>query len=843
MALTPEPKGYERLSPREIPAKIVSRMTSLRDTLVASRKVAWIKITSGAGLTLTSNPNIPTFWNSTDRYNIHGGGDPNNSGLPGSATVGVSEDIYNSTSTNKFGLDVSELEPNDGLTFRPRPIVESIEVKNGKHGLSKKATVNIKCFTIKQLEIIARHFMEPAFTVIIQWGWNDGTGGIISGEPANFAKINNFPVNQTRKINAACAYENFLGIITGGSIAIDGETFNLTMEATGIGELSMNLQMLNDTSCEEDPANSTPGTTGWLGWVKDAWKGGKQMIQTAWTAVSNYWEVATLTDYSKEPFLNMYGALPAELQTASIKALEFPYQCLIGFNESALEEMNRLGVWGSLSNFFGFGPSGATLAGVNIGDETLVDGERFIRFNELIRIVETLPYNLKKGLNLADGGNVSLRINTEWVPITAHKRIFSTDKSKLVILGQNVPDFGLEVNFTDATRNPASVHVEYGNNKATGTTTPVQTNPTVDIRYVDLTNYLSSVTANPDINVDATHPYIEFPSTVPLQTSVNGTDYAAERDTWGWLHNLYINFDFAMDVLKRPGILAKDALLEMLNGMSSAVNNLWDFQVVESLDNNGNLILSVVDMNFNRFEKPKFPTFYSTGVKSVFKELSMNFDIPAAMKNQIIAKRASVEKTTPGGINFRPKLNPHLPPIHPTLWGSNLEDKIYTFIEKGLGDPCNTAATQPSNPSTTPSDDELIAKNALEFIKKAGIYLKHYDPAAIKRRNGNAIQLVQTRELYVATYSDTAILDSIRGFDTTNTSGGLANTLGPLLPVNVNFTVMGIGGFEFGHSFKLGDTLEKFRDTGIFQISEITHNVNGNTWETTVEARFRPTHE
>lgn len=778
-------KGYERLSPRDIPDVITNRMTNLRNPVFASRRVAWIKITSGAGLTLTSNPDIDNIGKAAS---IHGS-------LTESANVGTVE--FGGGNTTVSGGSIG---------YRPRPIVESIEVKNGKHGLSKKATISIKCFTIEQLQVAASHFMEPAFTIAIQWGWDDGTSGLIGGAASGFAQINKFADNQSRKRNANCAYENFLGIITGGSISIDNETFNLNVEATGVGELSMNLQVLNETVCEEQSGD--PNTNGWVGFISSSWKTASNFVINKFTSISNFWEKVTITNYDEEPFLNMYGSLPPELQTEAIKALNFNYRALVGFNESALEKTGEIGILGNIRALFSTGPQGATLGGVNIGDEPLIDGERFIRFQELTVLLETIPYDLKKGLKLEGGGNISLRINTENVPISGFKNMFSTDKSKLLILNAHTPDFGLVQNFVNANRNPASVYVFYGNKTPTGP--PPSALPRIFTPYPR-----------------GGGPY-EFPESTSSLT-VNGIN--AGPHFWGYLHNLYINFDFAMSIIKKPGITAKDALLEMLNGMSSAVNNLWDFQIVESVDDNGYLNLSVADMNFNKFQNPSFKTFYSNGVNSVFKNLSFNIDVPAAMKNQIIAKRAST-----GNTNNKPKFNPHLPEAHPTLWGTKLKDQIYGFIETTNGvDPCASTAKAPT--STIPSGDELIQKNALEFIKKAGIFLKPRDPALIKvAKKGDLLPLAVNSELYVGTYADTAIFDAVKAHNL----GQVGRDIGILLPVTVEFTVMGVGGLEFGHSFRLGDTIEKFRDTGIFQITEITHTVNGNVWETKAEAKFRP---
>jgi hypothetical protein len=786
--------GYERLSPRPIPSEIRSQMTKMKDVLHASSYVAWIKVTSGAGLTLSSNPDIPLFRDpdNSNVTSIHGR-------FSNPATIGTSE-------TGKWNSGVREVS---GPGYRPRPIVESIEVKNGKHGLSKKATVNIKCFSIEQLTELAKHFLEPGFSIVIQWGWNNGgTNAVISGDPIGFTTVNNFTKNQSRKISTGgCKYENFIGTVTGGNMSVNDASFDLTMEATGVGELALNLQVLNEVSCEDATTSNTQvDDSSWTNTVTNAWKNSQKWVLNKITAFNNYWDKSQITDYDDEPFLAMYGSLPPELQTDEIKKMKMNWRNFVGFNESALEKAGQLGFWGDVKAFLGFGPQGATIANVDLGDEPLIDGDRFIRFGALMGMLEKVPYDLKKGINLAGGSsNVSLIINTEKVPISAHKRIFSTDKSKLLILNGNTPDFGLLENFENAQRNPASLYVFWGKSTSTAGT---PTNPIINTTY-------PRNNGQPE-------------GTFPYPGDLKDGNIDAPWHSWGYLEDLYINFDFAMSVLKQPGIMAKDALLQMLNGMSSAVNNLWDFQVVEDVDQNGNLRLSVADLNFNRFANHVYPTFYHTGVESVFKSISYSIDIPAAMKNQILAKR-----TSDGSV--KPKFNPHLPDPHPTLWGSSLKDNIMTELNKtnSAVDPCAKNVTSPI--ITTP--DDAKQKNALEFVKKAGIFLKHRNPELIKGSDDASMKtLAQQNHIFVGTFSDTAILDNIRAAD----KGTNKRDKGILLPITVEFTVPGVGGLEFGQSFKLGDTINKFRDTGIFQITEISHNVSNNFWETKVESKFRP---
>ena len=51
---------------------------------------------------------------------------------------------------------------------------------------------------------------------------------------------------------------------------------------------------------------------------------------------------------------------------------------------------------------------------------------------------------------------------------------------------------------------------------------------------------------------------------------------------WGYLKDLYIDFDFFSECIESTGLFTKDVYYKILNGLSSAVNMIWDFQIVES---------------------------------------------------------------------------------------------------------------------------------------------------------------------------------------------------------------------------------------------------------------------
>ena len=57
---------------------------------------------------------------------------------------------------------------------------------------------------------------------------------------------------------------------------------------------------------------------------------------------------------------------------------------------------------------------------------------------------------------------------------------------------------------------------------------------------------------------------------------------------WGYLRNLYIDFDFFCKTIEQSSYLTKDIMYTLLNGLSQGVNMMWEFQIVEkqSIDYN-----------------------------------------------------------------------------------------------------------------------------------------------------------------------------------------------------------------------------------------------------------------
>lgn len=68
---------------------------------------------------------------------------------------------------------------------------------------------------------------------------------------------------------------------------------------------------------------------------------------------------------------------------------------------------------------------------------------------------------------------------------------------------------------------------------------------------------------------------------------------------------------------------------------------------------------------------------------------------------------------------------------------------------------------------------------------------------------------------------------------------GGRNTNYPLLPIELEITVLGISGIIAGQVLKLDGGNLPFSKAGIFQVKEVNHTVS-DKWETTIKLGYRP---
>ena len=306
--------------------------------------------------------------------------------------------------------------------------------------------------------------------------------------------------------------------------------------------------------------------------------------------------------------------------------------------------------------------------------------------------------------------------------------------------------------------------------------------------------------------------------------------------------------------MKTPNYTIRDVLYDLLNGMSSAVNSHWRFQIVERHHPNSELTeLQVVDLNFSGVinHTREIPTFQLRGTTSPFIEVDFNVTTPAAMQNSILQKRASNDIKASTAPEFG-----GLIPVAGSVWSSpNSKDKdgIVPF------DPVATIVsgvyykepTEENNETTATKKEEKDADairnaNYQFFVGKAGVFPKNQNrndmEGVIKNIDEGNIKEV----FMVGTFNDSALLrqvylkdiDSEGWREPSNPNYGKVNV--PFGMAEVNFTVHGMSGFKRGDTMRFEGLPKNFSYPHTYEVTGLEHELTTTGWFTKVKTGMRP---
>jgi len=773
---------------------VQTTMNSRKNNMFISELDCWVRVVSavGNGAVLLSNPKASLF-GAKGIYGIRAGG------MLGYNWQGG---ILQYTNTN-----------NDDLAGRPLPVVTSFEVDEGTastNSITRKAKFTIKCFTPAQLHDICEYYLEPGFSVFLEWGWNTAAsvGSVTKLDVETIAAYQNFEkVHDKRKMSNAES-DVFLGFITGGTIQSSGTTWEVNVDCHGFPELPayfMNADShrqldIHGNLVKEDGS----AKTGMRYEPKD---------------------IDNAADLDAKRFMMAFNALPSNMQTYEVSRLLGDVDVanimnFINYDESVAaaanakapgyinDYANNQEIIKSTRGLSANIPSKSNDANKPIGDE------KFIRFGALVKMMNA---KAAKGYAIGNDQCVLFEIDTTTSVISAFPKIFSTDKSKLFI------------------PNPQTPHPTFVS--ATGTTDQVKFGDPIDNTVKGtkaFTNKLDKVT---------------FPMNAPIKDGMwNGialtyTDESKgipgidkEENQWGFLNDLYVNADFAKGILDTKNFVIKDALYQILNGLSSAAGGMWDFQIesvpiaadtdvksagiVVAKMKKGDTILKVVDLNFIPIHKDDpIYTFELQGIHSIFMQASFDMNISGARMNQIIAQRNNVAQNSS---------------MSAASYGKLFSGKQDMILQKiyGMQDNAQAAAGTPPPAAKTKPSPEDEAKKKKIFNDKLAMYPHVKDDKTAPDFGDDPFI-----NYYLGAYSDSNFFES---FKLENQGDQKAQKLvTPPMGIKFNFTIHGVSGLNRGDKFKVHGIPKDYYDSGFFQIRGIKHTLEGMLWKTEVTGEYR----
>ena len=726
---------------------------------------AWVRVSSGVGggCQIISNPNFSLFGKYGSIY-----GDDTMSGTIGLTWHGnyiVAPDFHG---------------------YRPKPNITSIEIDEGAGNISRKATFSITCYTRAQLDTLCKYYLEPGYTIFLEWGWNTNSGvsqytkkltGESVGENQSFTNV-----NKKRKASNG-QYDNYLGFITGGSVAMSGQEWTITVKCTGFTELPAFLNAADNT---EDKETATENTA--LAYEPS--------------------EISAQPDLGKQRFMMAFNRLPSNKQSQKIKDLLYKEYYTyptnyINIDENVKAEMNSKMKGTSFLGFtFGGGTTtkdkGKDAKSVDIPEGTeLIGDSGFIKFGVITGILSKIGFEAFKVGNR----KVSIAVNSTNTVCAAFPKIFSTDKTKLFIPNPNTPKFSLlqaseakaQTDFTEVidcsvTDGTKTVKFPYDKDISNGS---------VDGRKIQFGD-------------DGTFSNLNKPAL-----------------TYGFLDDLYVNTEFVKGILETKNFSIKDALYQILNGMSGAAGGMWDFQIQEQNADGGDTELVIVDMNLAPTTDGTPYKFDVAGSHSVFMDASLDLDISGAKMNQIIGNRLGQ------------KVNGSQPQVNSKKKKglfTDLEDLVLKAIEKNQGEAvASTTEVTTKTASEKKAAEDDAKKKAKEkamqmFLSKIG-----YAPKVNLLESSDFGKPLEEMT-YITAYNDQLVFESLKnGNDMVKEANGVS----ALMPIKFSFTIHGISGIKRGDKFTVGGIPKAYAETGFFQVTSVKHTITDMIWKTSIEGGFR----
>lgn len=599
---------------------------------------------------------------------------------------------------------------NEIRSNRPSPTIESVSVKNGSEGLTRTCEFTITCYTRSQAEAMIQHFLEPGYYALIEWGFNfskshqqkAGGGGEIT--PCHLIQYQNLGVLKDKRAGSDGTYDAFLGIVTGGQLGYGSdETYEVQVQLTSGGELPSYL-----SSHKGMPINTQQAASG----IKFTPK----QIEDASEDTDNI---------GKSLFMQMYNKLPLSKQIGNVKNLSEKSYWTDPSNFLNMDDYLREDYISNLSKT-NVKSDEADKRELEVpSDVPLVSDDSFIRFELAYEILLTTvadenifnppsicpPYKTKSNQELKIQQIQTIDISE--TICRAHKHMFSTDKNKLYIPNKHLPDFGL----ADAlSADPSGSLFKFRDDGTFDESKTIDGHPTT-------TGAQSKREGSA-----GTHYFPKLENTELNQYRFDDTISPAFGKAYehGFLKDLYINFDFFIECMEKNGYVLYEVLLDMLNGMSSAVNLYWDFQIVSCGNpENGGEHMRVVDKTFlglsqgaTKKNDSGIPSvvktaFQSIGVTSPFLEADFTMDIPGETANMVMAQRGDKTAKNADGAVGSPSDSP----------GSSIEKSSYNFetgLFQSLPDPVGERLNK-INREITVKDKQVAAARKQAEVKQAEV--------------------------------------------------------------------------------------------------------------------------
>lgn len=312
----------------------------------------------------------------------------------------------------------------------------------------------------------------------------------------------------------------------------------------------------------------------------------------------------------------------------------------------------------------------------------------------------------------------------------------------------------------------------------------------------------------------------------------------------GYLKNIYINIEFLKNILLSPQTNnLKDVYDALCKEINEASCNFWELTVVDSPITNGKSTLKIVDgkgppnkdnvKNIYKFE-------YMTN-NSIIKKLNFTTTLSNTQANQIIFKAGSYDNVNSNQLlDYSNAQNVSI--------NSNVKPNVVyndRILKQKAGQ--NEPSVNKTQKFKFNRDDieyyyKLLGKDGPKY-KDGFLQVTLFDTKEVQTGRASK-QMVPDYDTYDIVdivfpekFSDLVLYMLNDGDLKKNTN--IYNA--PLRNVEIEISLMGISGIKTFEFFRVTNLPPPFNDdVVVFQVTNVTHVVNENAWETRVKAQLRP---
>jgi hypothetical protein len=337
----------------------------------------------------------------------------------------------------------------------------------------------------------------------------------------------------------------------------------------------------------------------------------------------------------------------------------------------------------------------------------------------------------------------------------------------------------------------------------------------------------------------------------PATITFNGYTNEFPVGTYGNVGEIYVDVDFALDSWYNTGDgSVKDFIDKLCTEINIASAGLMELALDESADSKtNNSVLTIVDYNLVPKKEPSVEVIDLFGNDTTIVNMSFNSDLPKEIISMaMLGNRKGIELGKNLFFEYIPDFlsdalstsapAPYLLAKPANTLDINANYGVNNLIKKSTAElnKKGIKAAEPPAPSTVSLTGAQVTGNfANDLAKQASTNNATeglIDENCIVIANGFTDEHTDNPQGTKVVLKDVALVKNLYF----GASG--VNKNNPLLPAELELTVLGISGITVGRVVKIKDL--PFQDTGLMQVIEVNHRVADSMWETIIKLKYRP---